>query len=141
MPGISRLSGNISPQSSRMIWPSTSMQAQFRPISPRPPRKTTRTGSAKVRPEVGQDLPGAVLEPFGSGTHRQAAVATRKSEHAKHRLGGDRVRRVVAGLEEVGLDQLGIDGPSALDVALVEGGDHLGGLLAVPVGGDADAPD
>src|SRR4051794_14055754 len=105
MPGISRLSGNISPQSSRMIWPSTSMQAQFRPISPRPPRKTTRTGSAKVRPEIGQDLAGAVLEPVGSRAHRQAAVATGKPEHAKHRLGGDGIRRVVAGLEQIGLDQ------------------------------------
>ena len=34
------------PTSSRMMRPSTSMQAQLRPISPRPPRKVTWTGSA-----------------------------------------------------------------------------------------------
>ena len=37
-------SGNMIPQSRTMMRPSTSMQAQLRPISPRPPRKTTRTG-------------------------------------------------------------------------------------------------
>ena len=37
-------SGNMIPQSRMMMRPSTSMQAQLRPISPRPPRKTTRTG-------------------------------------------------------------------------------------------------
>jgi len=36
-------SGNMIPTSSTMIRPSTSMHAQFRPISPSPPRNTTRT--------------------------------------------------------------------------------------------------
>ena len=43
MPGMSG-SGNMMPQSRTTMRPSTSMQAQFRPISPSPPRKTTRTG-------------------------------------------------------------------------------------------------
>ncbi len=36
--------GNINPQSSRTMRPSSSKQAQLRPISPRPPRKVMRTG-------------------------------------------------------------------------------------------------
>ena len=43
MPGMSG-SGNMIPQSRMTMRPSTSMQAQLRPISPSPPRKTTRTG-------------------------------------------------------------------------------------------------
>jgi hypothetical protein len=39
-------SGNISPQSISSTLPCCSIAMQFRPISPRPPRKTTRTGSA-----------------------------------------------------------------------------------------------
>src|SRR6187455_1525968 len=39
-------SGNISPQSTTRIRPSTSRQKQFRPISPSPPRNTIRTGWA-----------------------------------------------------------------------------------------------
>src|SRR4051794_14361609 len=42
MPGMSA-SGNMSPQSTTRIRPSTSTQKQFRPISPSPPRKTMRT--------------------------------------------------------------------------------------------------
>ena len=42
MPGMSG-SGNMIPQSSTTIRPSSSMHAQFRPISPSPPRKMTRT--------------------------------------------------------------------------------------------------
>src|SRR5437764_13267546 len=38
-------SGNISPQSTTRMRPSTSMQKQLRPISPSPPRKTSRTSS------------------------------------------------------------------------------------------------
>ena len=44
-PGMSG-SGNMMPTSSTRMRPSTSMQAQFRPISPRPPRKTIRTERA-----------------------------------------------------------------------------------------------
>ena len=42
-------SGNMIPQSSTMIRPSTSTQAQLRPISPRPPKKTMRTGAGPPR--------------------------------------------------------------------------------------------
>src|SRR5215207_8499128 len=38
-------SGNISPQSTTRMRPSTSRQKQLRPISPSPPRKTSRTSS------------------------------------------------------------------------------------------------
>src|SRR5438552_11363925 len=42
MPGMSA-SGNMIPQSTTRIRPSTSRQKQFRPISPSPPRNTIRT--------------------------------------------------------------------------------------------------
>ena len=42
MPGMSA-SGNMIPQSTTRIRPSTSKQKQFRPISPSPPRNTIRT--------------------------------------------------------------------------------------------------
>src|SRR5215471_2259595 len=38
-------SGNMIPQSTSRIRPSTSMQQQLRPISPSPPKKTMRTES------------------------------------------------------------------------------------------------
>src|SRR5215213_1600747 len=44
MPGISA-SGNMIPQSTTRMRSSTSRQKQLRPISPRPPRKTIRTGA------------------------------------------------------------------------------------------------
>ena len=46
MPGMSG-SGNMIPQSRTTMRPSNSKTAQFRPISPRPPRKMMRTGSGK----------------------------------------------------------------------------------------------
>src|SRR4051812_40723369 len=100
MPGIS-MSGNMSPQSRSMILPSTSMHAQFRPISPRPPRKTILTGSSpsgKLDTEVSQDLAGLVFQPVGSGAERQAALSAGEPEDAEHGLGRDGVRREVAGL-------------------------------------------
>src|SRR3954451_5663025 len=47
-------SGNMIPQSTTRIRPSTSRQKQFRPISPRPPRKTMRTSGdgVMVRPKI-----------------------------------------------------------------------------------------
>src|SRR4029079_13271252 len=51
MPGMSA-SGNINPQSTTRMRPSTSRQKQFRPISPRPPRKTIRTASLMLRANV-----------------------------------------------------------------------------------------
>src|SRR5918992_359127 len=41
-------SGNMIPQSISRMRSSTSTQAQLRPISPRPPKKTTRTGLVTV---------------------------------------------------------------------------------------------
>ena len=42
-------SGNICPQSNSSIAAGVSMAAQLRPMSPRPPRKVTRTVSAKIQ--------------------------------------------------------------------------------------------
>src|SRR6476646_6793543 len=47
MPGISA-SGNMIPQSTTRMRSSTSRQKQLRPISPRPPRKTIRTGALLI---------------------------------------------------------------------------------------------
>src|SRR3954454_5943918 len=99
MPGISMLSGNIRPQSRMMILPSTSMQAQFRPISPSPPRKTIRTGSANVDAEIPQHLTGLLFEPVGRGPEQAGALAGREPQHPQDRLGGNRIGRQIAGLE------------------------------------------
>src|SRR3984885_9557787 len=110
-PGMSG-SGNMMPQSRTRMRPSTSMQAQFRPISPRPPRKTTRTGfgldllpdpdprpdpdseplprprSAKRSdrdrrwPDSGQDLLRLVVQVGGGGSHGQAALPHPQPERA-----------------------------------------------------------
>ena len=48
--------------------PPTSMQAQLRPISPRPPRKTIRTGCSAT--EMGKDLASGVLESLWGRTER-----------------------------------------------------------------------
>src|SRR4051812_15745148 len=137
MPGISR-SGNMSPQSSSMIRPSTSMQAQLRPISPSPPRKTIRTGLGNgVDAEVAQQPLGLVLEPVGRRSQRQAALPGREAQHPEDGFGGNGVGRGVTGLEGPRRYEPGVDGPGAGHVALGERGHHLGGQLAAPVGGDA----
>ena len=134
-------SGNISPQSmSRMLRappPPCSMAMQLRPISPSPPRKMMRTGSAISAPsrsDVGSDAD--VLRPTCSGrsgnasrqrcrlastlwrhlvdegrrrTHRQPRLADGEPEMAHHRLGRDRVGRVVAGLEREALEHPAVD--------------------------------
>src|SRR4051794_32070625 len=89
-------SGNISPQSSRRILPSSSKAAQLRPISPSPPRKVILTGLAT---EVLQDLAGTVLETVWARAHGRAGLTGRKSHGAQHRLRRDRVGVGVAGLE------------------------------------------
>src|ERR1041385_5770993 len=61
-------SGNMIPQSMSRIRSSTSMQAQLRPISPRPPRKTTRTGL--VTPGEGSS-PSDRSSPPGTGRDRR----------------------------------------------------------------------
>src|SRR5664280_2166008 len=50
-------SGNMMPTSSTSIRPFTSMQAQLRPISPSPPRKTMRMASC-------DPAPPALLDPL-----------------------------------------------------------------------------
>src|SRR4051794_39060097 len=53
-------SGNMSPQSTTRMRPSTSRQKQLRPISPSPPRKTIRTS-------LTWSLIGANVSPRGTG--------------------------------------------------------------------------
>src|SRR4051794_4405209 len=115
------LSGNISPQSRMMILPSTSMHAQLRPISPSPPRKTIRTGSAKMHSQIRQKLLRLVFQPGRRRPHRQPAVTARQAQRAEHHLGGNGVRRLVAGLVVEGAEHAGIDLAGALDVALAKG--------------------
>src|ERR1700722_7757257 len=113
-------SGNMIPMSRTTMRPSSSKHAQFRPISPRPPRKMMRTGSGKrsaracsgngvhVAPEVGDDLAGPVVELARRGTEWQPALAGREPEGPARRLGGQRVRERLARLEVVGLEQRGV---------------------------------
>src|SRR5581483_11897071 len=129
------MSGNINPQSRSMMRPSTSMHAQFRPISPRPPRNVIETGSGM---EVGVHLSGAVLGAGGRRAEWQPAVAHRHAERAHHRLRRLREDARVAVLELVRLDQAGVDLAGTRDVALLECGDHLPELRRRPVRGDTD---
>src|SRR4051812_37702764 len=98
MPSMSA-SGNMSPQSRIMMRSSTSMQAQFLPISPSPPRKVILTGSAM---QVVPDFEGSLVEPGGSRAQGKAALAGGPTERPHHGLGRDRVGREVAALEVVG---------------------------------------
>src|SRR3954467_14244626 len=98
MPSMSA-SGNIRPQSRIMMRPSTSMHAQFRPISPNPPRKVTVTGSAM---QAVPDLEGPPLQTGRRRSEREAALPGRLAERPHHGLGGDRVRCEVAALELIG---------------------------------------
>jgi hypothetical protein len=45
---------------------------------------------------------GLVLEAFGLGAHRKAAIAAGKTQYLHHGLGGNRIGPKVAGLEVVG---------------------------------------
>ena len=93
------------------------MQAQLRPISPRPPRKMTRTGAACAlshgRPaELFDAVPQRPASSSAVGRpHRQSALADREAQRAQDRLGsaagsGQSVRS----LEAVGVEQLGVAG-------------------------------
>src|SRR5262245_22046582 len=134
MPSMS-MSGNINPQSSNMMRPSTSMHAQFRPISPSPPRNVTETGSGMKRCV---HLAGALFGPGRGWAERQPALSYAQAERAHHRLGRLREHARLAVLVRVRLDEAGVDLSSERDVALVEGGDHLAELDAAPVRGHAD---
>src|SRR5271154_521728 len=107
-------SGNMIPQSRTMMRPSTSMQAQLRPISPSPPRKTTRTGDAlgrefafsgnrvarcNWRAEGCQDFGGLRVEFRRRCAHGQAALSDAQSHGPADRLGGQGVRVLLARLE------------------------------------------
>src|ERR1700722_10646598 len=121
MPGMSG-SGNMIPQSRMTMRLSTSMQAQLRPISPSPPRKTTRTGlgllprSAKRGdrdrrwPDGGQDLLRLRVELGGGGAHRQTALADVQAERPQHGLGGQRVGELLGRLEVERVEQLRVAG-------------------------------
>src|SRR5579871_2357774 len=85
-------SGNMIPQSRTTMRPSTSMQAQLRPISPSPPRKTTRTGLA-----LAALPPLPPLPPL-------AAVSAVSAVSAKR---GDRDRRRADGRQDLG--RLGVE--------------------------------
>src|SRR5262249_32943659 len=93
MPGMSA-SGNMIPQSTTRIRPSTSTQKQFRPISPSPPRKTIRTAirraryngpvrgqAVRGRERAGSSLPACVPRSRASGAGRGGAVLGHLVEH------------------------------------------------------------
>src|SRR5580693_2529813 len=120
MPGMSG-SGNMIPQSRMTIRPSTSMQAQLRPISPSPPRKTTRTGFGLPRSakrgdrdrgsaDGGEDLGRLGVELGGGRAHREAALADLEAQRAHGGCGRQRVRVVGGGLEVEGVEQLRVAG-------------------------------
>src|SRR5215210_6633901 len=108
-----------------MMRPSCSMQAQLRPISPRPPRKVILT--RPLEPAVstmkcGVDLSGSILEACRCRTHGKSAFADRDSEGAHHGLGREGVGGGGAGLEQEGLEQAAVDLSGVGRVALGGGG-------------------
>src|SRR5690349_735131 len=106
MPGMSA-SGNMIPQSTTRIRPSTSMQKQFRPISPSPPRKTIRTDISPAR--------------YSRRGRRRAATFTPAARRL--RAGGG---AVLGDLVERGVLLAGVDPVLELDHA------ELGEALAQP---------
>src|SRR5271165_2552580 len=145
-------SGNMMPTSRTMIRPSTSTQAQLRPISPRPPRKTIRTGAARGglangaagphgQAEVREHHAGHPLELGRRAAERQPALPDGQAERPAGGLGRHRVGEGLRRFEVVGLDEHGVQAPGPLDVARQVGGDHVAHLAAHPVGGHADHPD
>src|SRR5437764_14639246 len=75
-------SGNMIPQSIRRIRPSTSMQAQLRPISPRPPRKTTRTGL--LTPSESSRAPGTRSAPPSDPGRRRRDPGYLAADRRRH---------------------------------------------------------
>src|SRR6266545_8120170 len=137
IPSISMF-GNMSPQSSNRMRPSTSMHAQLRPISPSPPRNVTVTGSGMQR---GVHLSGSVFGARGRRPQRQTALPDPQPQRAHHRfdrLGED---TGVAVLEQERVDELGVDLAGPYDIALLEGGDHLAELGPGPMRGRPDDTD
>src|SRR5580700_396650 len=130
-------SGNMIPQSRTTMRLSTSMTAQLRPISPRPPRKLTRTcsgkrsawcpmgGTAGGSTEAGHHQTGLAVELGGGGAEGGPALSGREAEGPAGGLGRDRVRMGVGGFEVVGLDEAGVHGTGAVEVALGHRAHHL----------------
>ena len=130
MPGMSG-SGNMIPQSRTTMRPSSSMHAQLRPISPRPPRKMMRTGSGKRPARRGRRQRRARRARGGESTSRAWSVElggaapsgsrhwpAGRPRHAARRLGRQRVRVGLARLEVVGLEQPGVERAAPVGVAL-----------------------
>ena len=128
-------SGNMIPQSRTTIRPSTSMQAQLRPISPRPPRKTTRTGFGlqAIRQRRHRDHRRAARPPGSWPPGRRArarprrgkpALAGGQAEGPAGGLGRQRVGVLRARLEVVGLDQPALPATAASRSPGEEGVDH-----------------
>src|SRR2546421_7390378 len=131
-------SGNMIPQSMSRIRPSTSTQAQLRPISPSPPRNTTRTGlvtpsegSSRSAPPgwpVGQEQPSgrpgrgagrdddAVAPPDPAPVHTLAGDPADRAAHHRERRQGppqeaeQRGRHQQAAVLPPGDDDAGGDG-------------------------------
>src|SRR5580704_2825279 len=105
-------SGNISPASTMTMRPSCSIAAQLRPISPRPPRKVTRTVSLATRClQRGHDFRRVRVESVVTLCVRQSALADVDAEVAQGRLGRHGVRVEVARLEGVTRREALVEGP------------------------------
>src|ERR1700685_1248232 len=81
-------SGNRGPASTITIAPACSIAAQLRPISPRPPRKVTRTVSLATRClQRGHDFRRVRVESVVTLCVRQSALADVNAEVGPGRLG------------------------------------------------------
>ena len=131
--------GNISPQSMSRIWRSSPPPARSPCSCGRSPRARRGRRCGPARTLIGRDAAVSVLsvgnasrqrcrfastsaascvdEP-GVGAHRQPGLADGDAEVAQHRLGRDRVGRLVAGLEREALEHAAVDEPGADGVAL-----------------------
>src|SRR2546426_504512 len=100
-------SGNMIPQSISRMRSSTSTQAQLRPISPRPPRKTTRveavTPSERSRPR----RPGRRNAGSGDGQFLGGVFPVLELDDAQ--VGEALAEPAVGGVEEAELAAVGHD--------------------------------
>src|SRR6266516_5036573 len=138
-------SGKARPQSISSRAPAYSMTAQLRPISPSPPRKTTRaarsaTGSPSwVQADLGEQATD-VADLLGGGVDQGRAVRPGRQAEEVHRgLEQDRAGGGEQPLEESQVAQVQVEGGRG--VAPLEGGDQLLEGRADQVGGDADHAD
>src|SRR4249920_914589 len=126
MPNMSA-DGNDRPTSTSRMRSPSSMQAMFRPTSPTPPRKTTRTS---VSEETGILQRLADPRPLlGRGRdEREPRHAGREAYHPQRRLQRDGVARDEQGVEERG--QVFMDLAGGGDVTGLDQLDHLADLRA-----------